>query len=163
MPDFEKVGVPENGLIDFQDSLPRSLALTGTIETINEEIRGTGTKFLTELLYSSGESQPVRDALRYKHLYVKAQDVVRKIKYVVNDEYAVLEEKFPINVPAATALEVPDDLEFKEIGILCNNAGSVVNAQVITQGQVLNWKREAGLEPIAVDGFTNNMQLQTLK
>lgn len=72
---------------DSKDTVPASIAVTGTIETVGTKVIGTTTKFKTE--YQIGD-----------FVYVAAKSDVRRVVNIISDTQMTLETAFGSDVAA---------------------------------------------------------------
>lgn len=90
-------------------SIPVATGKSGTIISTGVNVRGTSTKFLSEMKQDD---------------YLYHKDVVRRIKYIVSDTLLVLSEAFPSDITVAEIPKVCESQYYVAIYIKNTNAST---------------------------------------
>lgn len=134
-------GVSTVGVFPAKGTIPVAKVLTGTIDSTGVNVRGTGTKFTTELFVDD-------------YLY-DADASVRKIKDIIDDQLLVLEAAFPADVNDITVRRCSPQT-FKKIQVWSSGTAAA-KFQESTLGVGIHF--ETGGSPIAYDASASNAQI----
>jgi hypothetical protein len=133
-------GVPTIATFPAKGTIPIAKVLTGTISSTNENVRGTGTKFTTELFVDD-------------YLY-DADAAVRRIVKIIDDELLVLESAFPVDVVGITVRRCTPQT-FKKIQVWSSHASNAAEFQEAPLGAG-QWFVTGGA-PFAYDALTGQI------
>jgi hypothetical protein len=129
-------GVPTIATFPAKGTIPIAKVLTGTISSTGANVRGTGTRFTTELFIDD-------------YLY-DADAAVRRITKIIDDELLVLESAFPADVSGITVRRCTPQT-FKKIQVWSSGA-AVAEFQEAPLGAGQHF--ETGGAPLAYDALT---------
>jgi hypothetical protein len=130
-------------------SFPESISKTGTWTSTGNNVIGTGTKFLTELLLNNNPG------LLFKYLFNTATGEIREIYSVNSDTHLVLKNGFAINV-SGQALFVVNHYALHSISIMPLGAGVIMYTPesagtTLSNGVPVNIENDYGILPIGLN------------
>ena len=149
--------LPGNYNVSSKDTIPASITLTGTYSSVGTVVTGVGTLFKTEIL----DTKVQQPKLRCHWLFDPATVTVREISHVLSDTSLILKQAFPSNVAGGTSVKCPDPtIDYLEISVISPIAGGIINGSSVLAGSTITWANDNGINPVAIDGTTSNMQIE---
>lgn len=117
-------------MVAAKDTMPRSVAKTGTYATNGKIVTGVGTLMATELHIGDW-------------IYVAAAGEIRQVTSITNNLSATIAQAFTANVVAGTALVVTPKSNFVEISLVIPPAlaAGILDNETMYPGVPVNWSK----------------------
>jgi hypothetical protein len=137
-------GVPATGAaFPLKGTIPVAQPKQGTFISQGAKVRGTGTKFLSEVFVGD---------------FIYAQDVIRRVRYVENDDMLTLDQPFPANATATPMLVARGQYESITIRNAHASGAAIVNEAPFAFGGILS-----PTSPVSYDAAAGTLEITASK
>jgi len=144
----------EYSLVTGNQTLPKSATASGTIETIGVAVKGTGTKFKTEMPQGSW-------------IVDLSQSEIRRVVRVQDDTLAWFSHPFTADIAASTALEVIHERDTNVAALSAKAVGGAIFIDGISlpEGESITFSKDSRdesahrdlVDPIILDADGNSI------